>query len=265
MSIPNYDPRLDPDDWNNPRLVHCLRCDKLIEPGTPLQVCPTCIPAFVSTRSYLEKYTARVRKGWLPDSTTPAPMTPEPVHQAWMTAGDLAEFNRDWQRARFTPICHGFEVLAAFRHGSQANTVVLLVGHQYPLGYYVVSAAARLDLWLPSADEDTWEPRKFGPTMIPRNFVYDAALTYSYVLPQMIEPNNNVNPLRLTITFYNGETRLATVVNSWDRASAGRKVKILAYHDITVPASAAGVWAYTDALRDMANHLGTLARCGKGW
>jgi hypothetical protein len=117
----------------------------------------------------------------------------------------------------------------------------------------------------PSADEDTWQARKFGPTMIPRNFVYDAALTYSYVLPQMIEPNNNVNPLRLTITFYNGETRLATVVNSWDRASAGRKVKILAYHDITVPASAAGVWAYTDALRDMANHLGTLARCGKGW
>lgn len=269
MTIQNY---AQPDPPNPIRPNECLECGREFEFSAvrnPLHHCDHCRPGYIASRRYLHTYAARVYAGWIPDKSTPAPMTYPAIRDVYMTAGDLADFNHDWQRARFVPRLHGMEVLAAFRYGiafKNAETVVLLCGSQFPIKYFVVDAAAKLDITTPSPDPDTWATRKFPPAMPARNFVYDAELTSAggFVKNSFLN-NDSVCPIRLTITYFDGDMRLATASNTFNRQTGKRRIKILAYHNAELVSDAAGIWGYTDALRDMANHLGTLARAGLGW
>jgi hypothetical protein len=256
-----------------PGTIRCRECDRVITPADKLQHCDRCRPGYIASRAYLYAYSKRVREGWYPDNATPAPMPSAPITPAWITAGDLADFNSDlnasWQRARITPLLLGsMEILTAFRHGiggTKAHTVVLVCGSQYPIAYFVVEAATKLDLWLPSPDADTWQTRKFPPAMPPRNFVYDASFLYpGPFLPKSFPDNEGVMPLRLTITYYAGNVRLASAVSSFRKGDQFRKIKVVAVHDV-ITSEQSEIWNYTDALRDMANHLGTLSKASKGW
>lgn len=270
MTIPNVFPNPDPAPGFSEH--YCQNCQRPIEGDRlkTLKHCDHCRPGYIASRRYLHTYAARVYAGWIPDKSTPAPMTYPSIRDVYMTAGDLADFNHDWQRARFAPWLHGMEVLAAFRYGiafKGAETVVLLCGNQFPIKYFVVDAAAKLDITTPSPDPDTWQTRKFPPAMPARNFVYDAEFNYSggVFVKAAFANNDGVCPIRLTITYFDGDMRLATASNTFNRQTGKRRIKILAYHNAELVSDAAGVWGYTDALRDMANHLGTLARAGIGW
>lgn len=275
MSIPDYYPDNEPDYPRGFRPDECLECGReFLASGAVITLhhCDHCRPAYIASRAYLHKYAVRVRGGWLPDRFTPAPMTPEPVHEAWITAGDLADFNSDpvinWQRARIVPHLHGMEILAAFRWGTafqDSSVVVLLCGHQHPISYFAVDARARLDVWMPSARVDEWPPRKHAPAQPMRNWCYDAAFLYGKVSPAEIAGNDGVNPIRLTVTYFHGDTRLATASCTYKRSLGQRGIKVLAFHDVTLTLDPATMWGYTDALREMAAHLGSLAKAGKGW
>jgi hypothetical protein len=255
-----------------PGTIRCRECDRVINPEDQLKYCDRCRPGYIASLAYLHTYSKRVREGWFPDNATPAPKPSAPITPAWITAGDLADFNSDlnesWQRARFKPQLFNMEVLTAFRYGVgmlHAKTVVLVCGNQYPVAYFVVDAETKLDLWLPSPDAETWETRKFPPAMPPRNFVYDATFLYPGPwLPKAFPANEGVMPLRLTITYYAGSVRLATAVSSFRKGDEFRKIKVAAFHDV-ITSEQSEIWNYTDALRDMANHLGMLAKAGKGW
>lgn len=264
------DPRPITQD-DPPGTIRCRECDRVITPADKLQHCDHCRPGYVASRAYLHEYSKLVRAGWLPNNSKPAPLPSAPITEAWITAGDLADFNTNpeinWQRARMRPLLLNMEVLTAFRYGvsaTKAETVVLLCGAQYPVAYFVVDAATKLDLWLPSSDPDVWPARKFPPAMPQRNFVYDGSFMYpGPFMPKKFPHNEDVMPVRLTITYYAGDKRLGTAVSSFGRGEC-RTISVMAVHDIRT-ADQAELWTYTDALRDMANHLGTLAKASKGW
>lgn len=253
-------------------IMRCAECDRIIPGDSPLQHCDRCRAIYVRSRAYLEKYSARVRGGWLPDRTTPAPLTAFVNSEAWITAGDLADFNHEWQRARFVVSLHNMYIFAAFRYGygfDKAGTVVLVCGGGIcPIKYFVVDESAMLVLWTPANDSDTWAERKYGPVKTAREYVYTAAFTIGGGAMRIASEhagNENVMPVRLSVTYYAGDVRLATATSSFNRKLGQRKIKIITFFDITLIADPAGVWGFTDALRGMANHLGMLAKAPKGW
>src|SRR5690349_14258461 len=90
MTVTNFDPNLVKP---GPPLKHCLECERIIPGNALLQHCDHCRPAYIASRRYLHAYAARVYSGWIPDKSTPAPMTSPAIRDLYMTAGDLADFN----------------------------------------------------------------------------------------------------------------------------------------------------------------------------